>query len=609
MRPLALLARLAGRRLRRRPGHALLLLVTLTFATTTLGLALAVYGSADRPWDRVWRATNGFHVSIAAYHPPDEPGDASLVADLRRRAEALATAPSVVAVGGPWTAMYGSIEIDGSSEDMAAVVREPGPSAVDQPLVTGGRWLTGDRGVVLEDGLADTLGLRAGDDVVLQGRRFPVEGVATTVSQGRFPLTRPALVWVAPGTADELRSLGMTDEGFGMQLRLADPDDAAAFVAAHRDAVTTDPSSSVVAFAETWQQRRADSHSDVDIIAGVLLGVGTLLAVLASATAAVLVAGRMAAETRRVGLLKAVGVTPRQVVVVLALENLAIAGVATVAGLAIGRLAAPALVGSSVTALGPPEPPLTWGRVGIVAAVAGTTVLIGTVRPALRGIRRSTLRSLASGARTPRRPAAGRLAARAGLPLPAVLGLRTAWRRPARLATTAAGLALGVATIVVALALQASLRALDAAPVEPGEAATAKATAALYDRVTDIIVAAALLLVALAIVNAIVVASFAARDNARNHAVLRAVGGTPRQTAAALVVSQLGAVVAAVVTGIPLGLGLWSLMEGGDLPAVSVPPAQLVLVALLVPVALAGLVAVPARRYARQPVAAQLTTD
>jgi hypothetical protein len=50
-------------------------------------------------------------------------------------------------------------------------------------------------------------------------------------------------------------------------------------------------------------------------------------------------------------------------------------------------------------------------------------------------------------------------------------------------------------------------------------------------------------------------------------------------------------------------------MEGGDLPTVSVPPAQIALVAVVVPVALAGLVAIPARRYARQPVAPQLTTD
>ena len=76
MRSLRLAFLLARRSLRRRPGQALLLLLTLTIATGVLGVATSLLGSADAPWDRVWRATNGFHVSLTVYHPPDEPGTA-----------------------------------------------------------------------------------------------------------------------------------------------------------------------------------------------------------------------------------------------------------------------------------------------------------------------------------------------------------------------------------------------------------------------------------------------------------------------------------------------------------------------------------------------------
>jgi len=107
----------------------------------------------------------------------------------------------------------------------------------------------------------------------------------------------------------------------------------------------------------------------------------------------------------------------------------------------------------------------------------------------------------------------------------------------------------------------------------------------------------------------VIVAAFAARDSARNHAVLRAVGATPRQTTAALIVSQLGASALAVLLGIPLGLGLWKLMDGGDLPEVPVPATHLALLAVLVPVAFAALVAIPARRQARHPVAPVLAQD
>jgi putative ABC transport system permease protein len=611
MRWPGLAVRLAARNLRRRPGQALLLLLTLTIATGVLGVAMSLYGSADEPWNRTWRATRGFHVGFIVYHPPDEPGDRALVAALRRRAGRLARAPGVVAVGGPWTHLYGTIRIAGGTEDLTAEVRDPGPSQVDQPLVTSGRWLGQGGGVVLESGLAATLRAGAGDRVTIQGRPFPVRGVATTVSRGRFPLSRPAQVWVTPETARRLRDLGMTEEGFQLQLRLADPARAAELVAAHRSLEAVPSSSSVVPYLQTWQQRRAESHSDIDIVAGTLFAAGTLIAVLTIATASVLIAGRMAAQIHQVGTLKAVGVTPRQVMLVLLVEHLAIAAGATAAGLGIGRLLAPAIAATSVTVLGRPEPPpLTVTRVAAVAAVAAAVVLLGTVRPALRGIRQSTLRSLAAGPRPPRRP--GRLAglaARAGVPLPGVLGLRSAWRRPGRLLTNATGLALGVATIVVALALRDSLELLDLRPPEPGHAATDAAVAVLYDQVRAVIFGTAGLLLVLATINAWIVATFAARDAARNQAVLRAVGATPRQTVAALIVSQLAACAIAVAAGIPLGLGLWSLMGGGDLPEVSVPATSLVLLAAAVPVVFAVIVSVPARLLARQPVAPLLTYE
>jgi putative ABC transport system permease protein len=176
MRPLRLAVRLAARNLRRRPGQALLLLLALTITTGVFGVATSLYGSADAPWDRVWRATRGFNVSFNVYHPPDEPGDRA------------------VGVGGPWTHLYGSIRVGGGDEDLTAEVRGPGPYQVDQPLVTSGRWLGEGGGVVLESGLAATLRAAPGGTVTLQGQPFTVRGVAETFGRGRFPLSRPAQV-------------------------------------------------------------------------------------------------------------------------------------------------------------------------------------------------------------------------------------------------------------------------------------------------------------------------------------------------------------------------------------------------------------------------------
>jgi putative ABC transport system permease protein len=608
-----LAVRLAWCNLRRRPAQAVLLLLTLTIATGMFGAGMALYGSADRPWDRVWAATDGFHVSAAYYRDRDvDRADVDLDAARARFAE-LAAAPEVRAVGGPWTHLYGLLDVGGGSEDLTAEIREAGRSTVDQPLVTAGSWLSvGSDGVVLEQGLADTLEVGPGDTISVQGHDVPVRGVAMTVSRGLFPLSRPAQIWVTPATGETFRRIGLTEEGMEMQLHLNDPDDAEAFAAAHRDIEATGETS--ILSLETWRQRRTDSHSDIDILAGTLFAAGVLVGLLTVATAAVIVAGRMAAQTRQIGTLKAVGVTPRQVVLALLVENLALAGLATLVGLGAGRIVAPRVAEASQTVLGQPETPtLTWGRVAIVAGVAAAVVVLATIRPAVRGLRHSTVRSLASGARPPRRPGhVARWAASPGLPLVGVLGLRSAWRRPGRLLTNAVGLSLAVAMIVVAAGLRPSLARLDAASATsaaPGEALSAGAVDGLYEQVRTIVLGTAALLLLLATINALIIAALAARDSARNLATLRAVGATPRQTMATLVISQLGASLLAVVVGLPLGLGLWSVMDGGDLPPVPVPTTTLLAIAAVVPLAFAALVTLPARRWAHQPPARALTYE
>jgi hypothetical protein len=146
-------------------------------------------------------------------------------------------------------------------------------------------------------------------------------------------------------------------------------------------------------------------------------------------------------------------------------------------------------------------------------------------------------------------------------------------------------------------------------PVKAGDALSSAAVDALYEQVRAIIPGTAGLLLVLGTTNAFIVATFAAQDGARNHAVMRAIGAAPRQTAATLVVSQLGACALAIGVGIPLGLGLWRLIAGGDLPRVEVSWTALLALLAAVPVTFAGIVSVPARWLARRPIGPQLTYE
>ena len=124
-----------------------------------------------------------------------------------------------------------------------------------------------------------------------------------------------------------------------LNLKLKDPATAEAFANAH------DSTSPTGATLFSWQQIR-DADSKIVVNAQLVLLTGSwLLGLLAIASVAVLVGGRMAEESRRVGLLKAVGGTPSFVATVLLVENLFLALCAAAIGLVAGWLAAPLVDG------------------------------------------------------------------------------------------------------------------------------------------------------------------------------------------------------------------------------------------------------------------------
>ena len=124
----------------------------------------------------------------------------------------------------------------------------------------------------------------------------------------------------------------------------------------------------------------------------VLLIGSWLLALLAIASVAVLVAGRLADQTRRVGVLKAIGGTPRLIATVLLAEHLALALVGAAAGLLTGWLTAPLLGTAGAALIGTASTPtVTPIDVAIVIAAALLVAIAATLFPAIRSARTSTV--------------------------------------------------------------------------------------------------------------------------------------------------------------------------------------------------------------------------
>ena len=183
-----------------------------------------------------------------------------------------------------------------------------------------------------------------------------------------------------------------------LNLRLADPAAARAFASVHGT-----PGLAMMAWQDVRDQDATlVTNSQQDLLIG-----SWLLGLLAVASVAVLVGGRMAEQTRRVGLIKAVGGTPGLIAAVLLAENLVLALIAAAAGLAAGWRAAPLLTSPGAGLVGAPgAPSLTTLTVALVAAAALALALAATLVPAIRAARISTIRALADAARPPRRRAA-----------------------------------------------------------------------------------------------------------------------------------------------------------------------------------------------------------
>jgi putative ABC transport system permease protein len=607
-----LVGRLAMRDLRRRPVEAALLLLAIMAATTTLTLGLFLHEAGSDPFQSTREATAGPDV-IASTGPND--GTPADLASL----EALIEAPGVSGHSGPFPMVGAQLEASGGTAGVWAQGRDPTEASIDQPKLTQGSWVE-DGGVVVEAGLADALGVGEGDQITVNGHSSHVVGVAVTAAATPYPDVCYATCWFGawepdedelPPPPDESGSqpvdepdavtlgppVGLTEAdahglapaadalSYIVNLRLTNPAEAPTFVNTH--GTIRGPA------LATWQDI-LDMHTNVvQDQQLVLLSGSWLVGSLAVASIAVLAGGRMADQTRRVGLLKAVGGTPRLVAAVLLAEYVVVALLATAAGLAAGWLAAPVLTDSGASLVGSAgAPSLTMPRVGLVTAVALVVAVIATTGPAIRAARTSTVRALADSARPPRRWA-WLIAISARLPVPLLLGLRVAGRRPRRVVLGVVSIAITVSGIVAALAARAQL----AASVGTDELHAA-------NRVLLVIT---IMLVALAAVNAIFITWATALDARHSLALARALGATPREVSAGLSAAQVLPAFTGAVLGIPGGIGLYMAVVPDEAP---IPPLWWLLAVVAGTVlVVAVLSTVPARLGARRPVAPILQAE
>ena len=596
-----LIFRLARQDIRHHLAQAVLLVVAIAAATAVLSMAFALNGVNANPYQQTMAVTKGPDVVAQSADNPytgvTSPADLTALVALNH-------ARGVAAHSGPYPIAGGNGPVGPvlRSGDLVLTVgvegREPGASAVDQPKVTDGTWIR-PGGVVAERSFAEAANLRLGQTITLNGHPFTVVGFAVTAAFGGFPGT--SLIWATEATA---RSLATKADplSYISNLRLsgASPRVVNAFMNTY-GAKLFAPADQTKPFLTSWTEVAYGDASFLRTDQAFLFTGATLLGVLALASVAVLVGGRLAEGTRRVGLLKATGGTPGLVAAAFLAENLFLALVAAVAGLLAGWLAAPLISNPEADLVGTPgAPPLTPVMAVVALGVALAVALASTLVPAIRAGRMSTVGALADTPRLPkRRERLIRMSRK--LPLPALFGLRLVARRPRRAIFSAASIAVAVMGLVAALAIHAAVDS------KLSQLRTGGLVSPDVPRAEQVLTAITISLVALAALTVIFAALATVLDARRASAVTLALGATPQQVRAGLIVAQLIPAVPGAILGLPLGIVLFK-VAGHHLTGL--PPVLSMAAAVAgTVVVVAALTSVPARIGLRRPVAEMLQTD
>ncbi|MET9838067.1 ABC transporter permease [Streptomyces virginiae] len=415
-------------------------------STTTVLLALGLLDVATSPFDKAYAAQRGPH-TVAAFDPAKATPE-QLAQTARRPGVTAAAGPfgqSVLDVPKGWLWMPGgSLRVVGRAD--------PG-GPVDRVEVLEGRWATAPGEIVVAWPSAGTPGTE------LLGTTLEVPGSAPlTVVGFAAGMGKSADAWVSPEQMTALRPATAQ-----MLYRFSDTATQARLDAALARATAGLPEGALTSAHTHLDLRKAFSS-----LADAYLPFMTLFGVLGLLVSALIVgnvvSGAVVSGYRHIGVLKALGFTPNQVVAV----YLAMMAVPALVGSAAGTLLGNALAGPVLriafsgietgrAAVGGVS---SWVSVVCLLGMPALVVLTALV-PALRAHRLPAARAISAGSAplTGRGLRVQRVLAGSRLPRAVSLGLGQPFARPGRTLLTLAAIVLGVTTVTLATGLTSTMLA------------------------------------------------------------------------------------------------------------------------------------------------------
>ncbi|HKV89080.1 MAG TPA: ABC transporter permease [Candidatus Dormibacteraeota bacterium] len=439
--------------LRQRRLQAAVIFLTGLLAVGTGTMALTLMSQTKDPYQAAFEAQKGAHLQVTYSAQTD--------------VQALEATPALLGAatsGGPYPASTVELQLGTRKVFLDTFGRSAAGGDIEQLRITSGRWPVGNDEIVLTRSFAELNNVSVGQRLkVVSVPQEPVLTVAALVvdiDEGSADLSSQH-AWMLPSAIPAVSARGWSF--YLMTYRFAD-DPTSSQLSAYMDRLRTSLPPGSITGSVNYLLIRNIFNITNQIVTSVLLAFSIFALAATAAIVANLVTGIVISSYREIGIMKAVGFTPMQVVAVFVLQVLIPAAAASVIAIPAGALLSQPLLSNSSHALGLAYQP-TFSIALDLLALAGALfiVALAALVPALRaGLLKPAV--VIANATAPRGMSGRnlrRLAARLRLPRPVVLGFGDAFARPLRSVLTLLALFLGLATVTVALGLPRSFLAIN----------------------------------------------------------------------------------------------------------------------------------------------------
>lgn len=448
----AILTKIRGD-LRRRRLQACIIALIVAMATGVGTLALELLNESTAPYTRAFDQYEGAHLTVLF--------ESSLVTTDQLSATTRLT--QVTASAGPWQAANVPLEVGNHKEVLIVMGRSDPGGAVDRLPITDGRWATQPGEIVLTHSFAKSLNISVGSHVRALVGATPTDlvvvGDVADIDEGSVGNFNPQYAWVAPAQLPTLAPPGKLPAQV-MLYRFRDAATDAAMRQRSQEIAAAVPANAVSAsISHLLVQQVFNLTASLTLtflLAFAIFALGASALIVAN-----LVSGAVLTSRRTIGIVRALGFTPGQVVAGFVGQMLAPALIGCALGVPLGVLGSRPLVASGADALGLPAPSGLDPVAPVIAIVGG--LLIVAVAAAIPALKAGLLRPVdaISPTATARRRGHSRLSGlsqRLRLPLPVTLGARDSFARPARGVMTTIAVVIGVASLVFAFGTSASFQ-------------------------------------------------------------------------------------------------------------------------------------------------------